>query len=677
MANIINNNFHNLKLKINNDEYWDFFVCKDAYTLYYLSDGTSMYDKCLVSYVDAEIDDCVDGNLLIGSDSYVWEYNNVTTHTMNNIGLTGFDNGLISFRRDLNNNRSFYEKYVGSKYEINEGDTTLKLHQVSGGTNLYEYPVTVMENMIKLNGGFYQGFFKTDCDKYQVLPSAFNSGDVWQMEFVLNKTEFEKESNKTLNDKYPENKGIFFYIGTRAENKWVYWYNKDDDCFTLSPEDYVENGKIEKSEYKIKDLLNANPDFVDYDEFAMDDYMSFKYFSPKAYEYDKIEEDDFFFDDYIFTEEKPKVIDEEKNHSKVIGWCCMAYSDEDAIPIFNCCGRRIGYDYREGTVNNISYVKTKLVCCGEHNFILSESDVAHSDTFLSKCDLFGDDYLSDIDTMEYGGDFIEEDLDISNFDFETDGGIKLISNQYFINTDNKFLFFDRTCDGFDVNTWNGRDTIRYVGTRNSFKENLFLLMNRTCTGYTVNNIDELRDTYSTEYNIYNDLYNNALAFRITDEGAIGYRYLALDCESENNIKLLEGYSNDGVVKENEWSVINVKMDASYSVMKLRFYVNGKLVFITNELPKLDLRKLKEEDEKQEGVAYNISLGGGTQGLCDTILPNYMLDPYRVYPLEKYFGGTFIGYLKSFKFYDCMVEHMYINNNFKYEIDKLNKINIYY
>ena len=26
MANIINNNFHFLKLKINNDEYWDFFV---------------------------------------------------------------------------------------------------------------------------------------------------------------------------------------------------------------------------------------------------------------------------------------------------------------------------------------------------------------------------------------------------------------------------------------------------------------------------------------------------------------------------------------------------------------------------------------------------------------------------------------------------------------------------
>lgn len=675
MANIINNNFHNLKLKINNDEYWDFFVNKDYFPSYY-SDSSVMYDKCLISYIDTEIDECVIDNLLIGKDSYVWEYANVITHTMNNLGFTGLDNGLISFRRDLYNNRSFYEKYVNTKYDINENDLVVKLHQVSGGTNLYEYPVTVMDKIIKLNGGFYQGFFKTECDKYQVLPSTFESGDVWQFEFVLNKTEFEKESYKTLNDKYPENKGIFFYIGTRAENKWVYWYNKDDECFVLSPDEFVEDAKIKKNEYKITNMLNANPDFVDYDEFAMDDYMNFKYFSTSTYEYDEIEEDDFFFDDYLMTDEKPKVIDEENNFSKVIGWCCTLMMESDEIPMFNCCGKRIGSYYNENTVNNISYVKTKPVCCGDHNFILNENDVVHTDAFLSKCDVFGEDYIDDIDTLDFGIDFIEEDLDISNFDYETSDGLRIIYNQYFYDTDNKFLFFNRTCDGFDVTTWDNNDRIRYIGNRNSFKENLFLLMNRTSTGYNVNNIDELRNQYSTEYNVYNDLYNNALAFRITDNGAIGYRYLSLDCENENNVAILEGYSVNGIIKNDEWSVINVKIDASYNVMKLRFYVNGKLVFISKELPKLDLRKLNEVDEKQEGVAFNISLGGGTQGLIDTILPNYMLDPYRVYPLEKYFAGTFIGYLKSFKFYNCLMEHMYINNNFKHEMDKLNKINIY-
>lgn len=669
MANIINNNFHFLKLKINNDEYWDFFVNKEYFPSYY-SDSSVMYDKCLISYIDAEIDECVIDNLLVGSEKYVWEYNNVVEHTMNNIGFTGLDNGLISFRRDKHNNRSFYEKYVNSKYEIKQNDLTIKLHQVSGGTNNYEYPITVEENRIKLNGGFYQGFFKTECDKYQILPSVFESGDVWQFEFVLNKTEFEKESDKTLNDKYPENKGIFFYIGTRAENKWVYWYNKDDECFVLSLDEFVEDVEIKKNEYKITNMLDANPDFVDYDEFAMDDYMNFKYFSPKTYEYDKLEEDDFFLDDYLVSDEEPKIIDEEKHISKVIGWCCTSYSEYDEIPLFNCCGKRIGTEYRVGTQSNISYVKTNPVCCGEHNFILNENDVVHSDAFLSKCDIFGDDYLIDIDTMEYGADFIEEDLDISNFDYETENGLRIIYNQYFYDTDNKFLIFDRTCDGFDVNTWDNRNTMRYIGNRNSFKENLFLLMNRTCTGYNVHNIDELRNQYSTEYNVYNDVYNNALAFRITDEGAIGYRYLTVDCEKENNLGVEEGYSKNGIIKENQWQVINVKIDAIGNVMKLRFYVDGKLIFVTKELPKLDLRHLKEEKEKQEGVPFNISLGGGTQGLIDTILPNYMLDPYRVYPLEKYFAGTFIGYFKSFKFYNCTMEYMHINNNFKYEINKI-------
>lgn len=670
MSNIINNNFHNLKLKINNDEYWDFFVNKDYFNSYYLN-RDAMYDKCLISYIDAEIDDCVIDNLLIGSRTYMWEDSFVINHVMKNIGFTGMDNGLISFRRDLHNNRSFYDKYVNSVYEINENDLMLKLHQVSGGTNIYEYPITVLDKKIKLNGGFYQGFFKTECDKYQVLPSLFDNGDVWQFEFVLNKTEFEQESDKTLNDKYPNNKGIFFYIGTRAENKWAYWYNKDDECFTLAPDEYVEDGGIKKNEYKITNMLNANPDFVDYDEFAMDDYMNFKYYSSKTYEYDKLEEDDFFFDDYLVTDEKPKIIDEDKNISKVVGWCCTLMMESDEVPLFNCCGKRIGFDYIQDPINRISYVKTKSVCCGEHGFILNENDVVHSDAFLSKCDIFGEDYLSDIDDMDYGADFIEEDLDISDFDFETSDGLRIIYNQYFYDTDNKFLFFDRTCDGFDVNAWDNRNTVRYVGNRNSFKDNLFLLMDRTSTGYTVNNIDGLREQYPTEYNVYNDLYNNALAFRITDAGEIGYRYLTLDCDSENNIKAHEGYSNKGIIKNNEWCVINVKVDALYNSMKIRFYVNGKLVFISKELPKLNLRKLNEVDEKQEGVAFNISLGGGTQGLADTILPNYMLDPYRLYPLEKYFAGSFIGYLKSFKYYNCTMEHMFINHNFKYEMKKVN------
>jgi hypothetical protein len=93
------------------------------------------------------------------------------------------------------------------------------------------------------------------------------------------------------------------------------------------------------------------------------------------------------------------------------------------------------------------------------------------------------------------------------------------------------------------------------------------------------------------------------------------------------------------------------------------------VYITKDLPKVNLHDLDDLYEKQEGVPYNISLGGGTQGLSETILNNYMLNPTRTYPIEENFAGSFIGYFKSFKFYGCPMEYTDILNNAKVEEKK--------
>jgi hypothetical protein len=231
------------------------------------------------------------------------------------------------------------------------------------------------------------------------------------------------------------------------------------------------------------------------------------------------------------------------------------------------------------------------------------------------------------------------------------------------------LFFNRTSTGKTVSDWIDGTKFMYYGRKNNFKGNLFILMNRTKTGYTVNNIDELRDKDINNYNVYEDLYNNALAFRVTDEGEIGYRLLTVDCEKEGDDKtdVIEGYSNKGVIPNCEWFTADVRVSfVGGNKMKLMFYVNGKLVYITREIPRLSLKALNDLYEKQEGVPYNLSLGGGTQGLCDTVQYNYMLEPSRVFPLERHFGGTFIGYLKSFRIYDCMLGKDMVENNYKYE-----------
>ena len=354
----------------------------------------------------------------------------------------------------------------------------------------------------------------------------------------------------------------------------------------------------------------------------------------------------------VVSDKKQKVIPCDSDLPfKRLTWCCGEESDEEEYilkPWFHGCGCPISYKR-----------------------IPKEKD-AFDPNPLKMGTEFGEDYIFDngeVMSLEEAVVYIEPELDITDFEYYTDNGFKLSeANQYYFYTDNKFLFFDRTKTGKTVSNWVEGTQFMFAGRRSKFKGNLFILMNRTKTGYTVSNIDELRDQSANEYNPYDDIYNNALAFRITDNGEIGYRMLTIDCEKEGRDKtsIIEGYSFENVIPNCEWTTVNVRISFIFGKMKLMFYVNGKLVYISKELPMLNLKALNEIYDKQEGVPYNISLGGGTQGLAETIQYNYMLNPTRVYPLEKNFAGTFIGYISSFKIYNCFMEQLIIENNYKYE-----------
>ena len=654
MANLKVNNYNNLYLRINGDEYWDFFVNKDTYGSFKINDG--LYDECLISYIDLSDEECFDSdNWIYGKSGYTWDKSLALGYTLYNITYTGVDNGLFTYRKDRITNKDFLELFQNNKLIIEENDYRLKLHAVSGNTLQYDYPLHKENGYTKLNGGFYQGFFKTECDKYQILPLAFEHGDTLNLEFTLKKCDLEKESDKTLNDKYPENKGIFFYVGTRAENKWIYLYDKNDvdgleECYELGVDDFVEDGEIDKKDHIIGNFYSPNPDFDGYDPFELGDYTNYNYYDDELYADDYCDWNDMY--DYldIESEKKHKTIDENAKHS-TLTWCCGEINEDEYIlkPWFRGCGCPI------------SYKKIK-----------KKDEDPFDPNPLKMGTEFGDDYI--FDTSEVIGldeaiDYIEAELDISDFEYETDNGFKLSeANQYYFYTDNKFLFFNRTCTGKTVSNWVEGTQFMYAGRRSKFKGNLFILMNRTKTGYTVNTIDSLRDQSANEYNPYNDIYNNALAFRITDKGEIGYRMLTIDCEKEGRDKsrIVEGYSFENVIPDCEWATVNVRVTFTFGKMKLLFYVNGKLVYISQDLPMLNLKALNEIYDKQEGVPYNISLGGGTQGLAETIQRNYMLNPPRVYPLEKNFAGTFIGYIKSFKIYNCFMEQLIIENNYKYE-----------
>ena len=547
MSNIINHNFSDFKIKINRDEYYDYFINSDTVSY------TNCYDG-LITCIDMGYDGTKNDEWLNGDEKYIWNDSINKNIILNNIGYIGIDNGLIKYRKDLITNSQFYKIYTSSEYKLGDSKT-LKLHKVSGTHNMYDYPITLLNDKIKFNGGFYQGFFKTKCDEYQVLPSNFESGEVINFEFVLNKQDFEKESNKTLNDTHKNNKGIFFYIGTKSENKWDYLYNEDDECFSLSIDNYVDDSEIDKNTH----ILNN------------------------------------FNDNDLYTDD---------------------YSDETSS-------------------------------------------------------FFGDEYLIDeIDDCIF--DYVENEIDISDIEYETNDGFTLsLNNQQYFDTDNKFILFDRTKDGFNIKNWEDNTKVRFTFNKSIFDGNLFLLMDRTQGGFNVKNIDEYRNSFKEKYNVNNDLYNNALCFRITDDGEIGYRYLIKDENCE--LKAVEGYSNKNIIKDGDWYTLNVELRFKVNTMVLYFYVNGYLMYVTNELPKLQLRQLNDIYSKQETVPYNISLCGGTQGLCETVLPNYMLEPYRTYPLEKYFAGSFIGYIKEFKIYDKMLSAETMKHNSKNNQIKIKNI----
>lgn len=673
MANNLNNNFHNLRLQINNDEYWDFFLNKDSIDLYYPNKG--LQEKCLISYIDSNDPDCVHFDNLYSKRKYYWLDAITDDINLCNIGYVGMDNGFIHFRKDRITNDEFLKLFTSSHLLLKKEDKILQLHQVTGNTMQWEYPLSTIMNdkniqTIKLNGGFYQGFFKLYKDNYQVLPDKIKSD--WLFEFTLNKRDFEPESNKTLNDTYPNNKGIFFYMGTRAENKWWYLYGKTDS-------EYYE---------KRCDLSYFEGKYTDDDyEITPDDLLNNSYFEPyKPY----IEKSEPYAIDGYFSDECPNVKYEPKTEyiEEYHEYCedkeqkCILMPTPNWLNYYESyydCGGNI-HKPSNNNKNDNGYLN---YCSCDW----CENNCGNKD-YINTTGYFGDNFLATENYVDLSRqnsyaideDYIKEDMFLDeNMVLKTCEGYNLNeANVFEIKTDNKFLFFNQTPTGFTVNTYDRDSTIILTGqSPTTTSENYFLLFNRTPTGYTVNDIDNVLKSKINSYKLYKDITGNALAFRITDDGRIGYRYLVLDCDNDNRVGILEEYSSLDIIKNDEWNVIDVRIKMLTPIedircydrkrkMKIYFYVNGKLKFISKELPEFSFRELNDLKEKQEGVPYNISLGGGTQGLGEMIMLNYHKLPEYVLPLEKNFAGTFIGELKSFKFYDCVLNYSEIVNNVEFE-----------
>lgn len=584
--NIRNNRKQQIKTKLYNAHYYDFML--------YNGDVKHLSKSYLD---DIKVFDFSDLNIIDGILYSTSSWNNAFNDgvEMLDIGFTGMDNGLIGFMKDRITNEKFLDLYLNSKFTINSGDTKLFLTPITGNTQMFNYPMSLVINddkYISFKGGFYQGFFKLNGFNYQVIPDTIE--DSWIMHFDIRPRSDYKVETDTINHVHPENKGMFFFIGTRAENKFwpFYKYSKET----------MDNLK----------KVNAQTE---------------SYFASG----------DIYGDDVYNINNNPVVSLENE-------WILKENVEVVDDGYFAVGDGYFAYDY----TSNISYNTDTCIICNN--------------------DYFTDDYYDDrcpeIDNGKYAeDDFIGEGVIIDAEGYKDSEGHEHNKRGYVeIETDNKFLLFDRTGSGYTVDTWVEGAKAKLVSRRSWPNANYFMLMNRTESGYTINNIESYNENNLYDYNIFKDIRNNVFALRITDKGEIGYKYGVLDCESDNKFKVIEEYSKPKVVKYDEWNQVNVKFSKiSVDKMKILIYVNKFLVFVSKELPLFNFRALDEVSQKQEAVPYNISLGGGSLGLLETIIPNYYAVSDYILPIEQHFCGSFLGDIKSFKMYDGFVDYSTINN----------------
>lgn len=187
-----------------------------------------------------------------------------------------------------------------------------------------------------------------------------------------------------------------------------------------------------------------------------------------------------------------------------------------------------------------------------------------------------------------------------------------------------------------------------------------------------------------------ELSENALGFRVTPDGKIGYRKMTVSgynywCDESDltggshfmitGTTMEEGYSDNPILtnKDKWWHIVTTYTQNSFKhglpAGTLRFWVNGRVVYRVEDFIGLKLRSLNEWSTKQIGVPYNISWGGGSQGLLESQTfggPDLMDQGLDI---ATNFAGTFEGELSQLRFYDRPLNLLEVRNNLYAECNR--------
>ena len=196
-----------------------------------------------------------------------------------------------------------------------------------------------------------------------------------------------------------------------------------------------------------------------------------------------------------------------------------------------------------------------------------------------------------------------------------------------------------------------------MGTRAEDKYNPYfdgeLITGNTITGITTSNdnyLDSFLETLTrkkafrvpedsfetkfTEIQQIDNLKNNVIAFELTQDNKIAYKYI-------DNDGLIISNKSNVIINATGFTLISITFTPNYvfenstdllcgkqRLGELSFYCNGRLFWKVKEFPEFYFKKINNDADKQIGVPYSISWGGGSFGLKHSW--HYDYQTYEIY-----------------------------------------------
>ena len=577
-----------------------------------------------------------------------------SSKTICDIGLTGTDNGLVTGMTGQSITYTNGLLPANEKFDRYKFDRRLKLHQVTGYTwtpntrfsgvtagtvyNVVSYSAQTIGNYQELYGGFYQGFYELFGYDYKILPERYPKG--WTVEMTLkprlSNVYSPSSGQTTLNEYYPNNAGIFFYMGTRAENK--YWHHA------------AGTNSGDPSYYRITTPLTGLTSC-----FCVDLYTGYTTSSTTIFD--------------LTTTGRTLTVSPDLLW--VSGDTALIYHDDAQY----LEGTVVGYTASTG---NFQFVTTKRVGLGTIKFsiITKPGYLQYND---SNCVLvYPPTGTTDSHTQVDPCCCPEPPVPIPEHNPEYDS----MSNAIAIK--------------FSGDPHNPKICIRTLTITGDciFSGSCETLGPDSVTGYSINN-------YCTDRGIYDDCsgttYDEQEHWVLVD--VVFERYTWLDtCDlyyrgglgtitvfpytastANNSVSLISPpithYELIPTIEElvelnNLWILEKI-----YRRGRMKIYINGRIFDVFEDVEEIIPRGLFGHKETQVGVPFNISWGGGTQGLHENLIfsavptndINYYTQDPELFPpnilsgttlsglttnilIEQNFAGTFDGAISTFGMY---------------------------